>query len=336
MALLALLAALVATAATAGAEGPPEPGPDDAQQVGGGKDEKVVLRVSQGLPEPWHLPPDYRNPDGSFNQPSLVAQQKRRVEVLHQRLLTGFRVAETEHFLVVTDDSPRMTAQFVAWSESLYRSLCAQFGISPSERVWDGKCLLMLFSTRRLYERHGVLFDGFNPTGAGAYFAWEARPLGQPQLVHIAIPLDRRDARRLQELFAHEATHAFFQLYKRPVDLPVWLHEGLAEYMTVVNDASLKAKKQSWSRELVRRGRTVQDVLRATPGTTLSYPAYSVSYTLVDFLLTAGRPRFRAFIDALKSGKDQGAALRDVYGWDLYELERRWRRFVSDYIPRHH
>jgi hypothetical protein len=193
----------------------------------------------------------------------------------------------------------------------------------------------MLFATRAMFESHARAFDGFGAPGvrkAGAYFAWEARPEGQPQLVHICIPLDTRDERRLQELFAHEGTHAFFQLYKRPVDLPRWLHEGLAEYMTVVNDPALRPRKLEWSRAIARSRQSIRDVLASAPDDTFAYPAYSVSYTLVDFLLAAGRDKFKKFVERLKTGADQDAALREAYGFDLAELQRRWYLYVNEYV----
>jgi hypothetical protein len=55
----------------------------------------------------------------------------------------------------------------------------------------------------------------------------------------------------------------------------------------------------------------------------------------VDFLLTAGKPKFKKFIDLLKDGKPQEEALQEAYGFGLAELERRWYVFVQKYLPQH-
>jgi hypothetical protein len=306
---------------------PAEPGPADADEG-----RRVVVHGGPRELEAWGLPADYRNADGSFNQPAIVALQKKRLEALNERLRAKFRLAETRHYLVVSDADSKMTATFVRWAEALYENLRRQFEIGQNDRVWDGKCVLMVFASRATFTAHGRMFDGCDSSRAGAYFAVEARAADEPQLVHICLPLDTRDPRRLQELFAHEGTHAFFQLYRRSVDLPLWLHEGLAEYMTVVNDATLRPRKVQLAVLAARRATPLAGLLERGPYTHLSYPEYSIAYTLVDFLVTAGKVRFKKFIDALKDGKDQKAALQEAYGWTFADLERRWRVYVGQYV----
>ncbi|MBM3957684.1 MAG: hypothetical protein FJ313_06490 [Gemmatimonadetes bacterium] len=290
---------------------------------------RVPTRGESAKPEAFRLPPDYKNADGSFNQEALVAQQRKRLEPINEKLLGKFEMAETAHYLIVSDADPQISQTFVKWAEALYSNLCSQFGIDPKERVWDGKCMLLLFSTRRKFQQYSLEFDGHDAGMAGAYFAWEANSAREPQLVHICIPLDEKDPRRLQDLFAHEGTHAFFQLYKRPVDLPLWLHEGLAEYMTVVNDPGLRPQKAGYALQVASSGASIERVLRSTTGMPLSIMDYSVSYTLVDCLVKAGKPKFKQYIALLKEGKDQVTALKTAYGCDLFGLEQRWRAWMK-------
>jgi len=58
-----------------------------------------------------------------------------------------------------------------------------------------------------------------------------------------------------------------------------------------------------------------------------------VALTLVDFLLKAGRGKFKRFIDNLKDGMPQEKALQDAYGWNLRNLEARWRIYVTRAAP---
>jgi hypothetical protein len=311
---------------------PVKPVEGEEKQAGGGKEERVVVRSRE--PGSWELPSNYRNADGSFNQQAIVAQQKMRLDEVNKRLTARMRLVETPHYLVFSDVDDALTGLFVKWCEALYSNLCRHFSIGPKEKTWDGKCILSVFNSRPLFQQYARTFDGNDASRAGAYFAWESRPPDQPQLVHIGLPLDTRDPRRLQELFAHEGTHAFVQLYRRVVDLPLWLHEGLAEFMTVVNDKSLAAQKQQWSMRMAREGTSIRPILEVPSGQGFAYPAYSVSYTLVDFLLTANRSKFKKFIDLLKDGKPQEEALKEAYGFGLAELERRWYVFVQEYLPK--
>jgi len=275
------------------------------------------------------LPDDYRAADGTVDQAALVANQKKRVDTINRLLGTKLRMVETTHYLLLSDADPRVTSQFAGWAEALYRSLLEQFTLPALARVWDGKCVLILFGQRRHYEAYAKRFDGHQTVYAGAYFAVEKHGQDEPSLVHLCIPVEGSNARRLQELFAHEGTHAFFELYRTPGRLPLWVHEGLAEYMTTVNDPSLRPAKWAQAQRVARSRAPIHDVYEAPVGTELTLGQYGVAFTLVDFLLKAGRPKFKAFVDGLKDGKTADAALEAAYGFGLEELAGRWRLYVG-------
>lgn len=279
------------------------------------------------------LPDDYRAADGTVDQAALLADQKKRIETINRLLGTKLQMVETTHYLLFSDADPRVTAQFAGWSEALYRSLLEQFALPALARVWDGKCVLVLFDERRHYEAYARRFDGHQTVHAGAYFAVEKHGEGEPSLVHLCVPIEGSDARRLQELFAHEGTHAFFELYKTAGRLPLWVHEGLAEYMTTVNDASLRPAKWAQALRVAQSREPIDAVFQAPVGVELTLPQYGVAFTLVDYLLTAGRPKFKAFIDGLKDGQTADAALRAAYGFGLEELQGHWRLYVSRTRP---
>ncbi|HUS46284.1 MAG TPA: hypothetical protein VM219_09720 [Phycisphaerae bacterium] len=322
------------------ADDPPEEGEEageegkEEDETTGGKDERVIVETEEHRFEPWRLPKNWRNEDGSFNQEAIVTQQTRRLKVLNQELLAAFQLVETKHYLIFSNADPRVTALFVRWCEALYKNLGQQFGIPATERVWDGKCVLMIFGTRSLFERHAREFDSFGAEGAGAYFAPESRSPDNPQLVHICIPLGTGDLKWLQEVLAHEGTHAFFQLYRKSVDLPRWLHEGLAEYMTVVNNKDLRREKQKYAIQHAQHGSSIRNLLKRDPRFGISYLEYNISYTLVEFLLRAGKEKFKTFVHALKDGKEPETALKEAYGWSFLELEHRWRIYVTKYASR--
>ena len=276
--------------------------------------------------EAFSLPVNFRTPDGSFNQDAILAEQKKRAEIIQAKLSIRLAVVETLHYLVLSSADASMTASFAKWSEALYANLSRQFAMDPNQRAWDGKCMLLVFGSRPEFVAYAKIFDGSDAANAGAYFAWERYGDGTPQLVHICIPTNEPPA-RLQELFVHEGTHAFFQLYRRPVVLPVWLQEGLAEYMTVVNDPSLSNRKALPAMAIARQRGSIDRVLSADT-LSLDGEEYSVAYTLVDALIRADPVRFRQFVNLLKDGKGQDEALKAAYGFDLAGLAERWRVVV--------
>jgi len=293
------------------------------------KEERISDITPAGI-DLYRLPDDWQLPGGHINQKAIVEQQKRRCERINDALGLELQMAETPHFLIFSNAGPAVSRNFRKWSEALYRNLTKQFALSAGERVWDGKCVLLVFRYRRQFEAYAKRFDGMKaPQRAGAYFAIEGHSQGMPNLTHICVPIDTENPRRLQELFAHEGTHAFFELYKSQGHLPLWLHEGLAEFMTTVNDRSLRKQKWPPARRVGQSGRSIQSMFQVPTGGGLSLTEYRVALTLVDFLLEAGRPKFKQFVDNLKDGKPQEEALKDAYGWDLKDLETRWRLYVT-------
>ncbi len=279
--------------------------------------------------DPFALPPDFRTADGAIDQDALVAQERRRLDLMNEKLKGRFRISETVHYLIFSDVDPSLSASFGQWCEALYGNLCTEFGIDPKGRVWDGKCMLAVFAARQKFEAYARCFDGEDVRDAGAYFSCESFGGDGPNLVHICIPADDRTPKRLQELLAHEGTHAFFQLYRRPVTLPLWLHEGLAEYMTVVNDPTLGPRKSLPAKRAARLPAGLDSLFSRTADKQLSLTEYSIAYSLVAFLQKTGHPKFMQMIDLLKEGKDAEAAMKEAYGFGTAGLEERWRASVT-------
>ncbi len=304
----------------------------DDESSGKQKQEHVVLdSESHKYPE-WRLPQGYKNPDGTFNQEVLVAHQKKRLPVMNQKLTGRFELRETPHFLIFSDCGAQMDRVFAKWAEALYANLGRKFRIDLKDQPWDGKCIYILTRTRSMFLAQAREFDNFHASFAGAYFCTELDSPNAPKLVHIAIPCDSFDERRLQELFAHETAHAFFQLYRKNIPLPTWLHEGIAEFMTVVNDRDLHRVKKQYAVQYARNGIHLDDMFRCRGF--FGYPYYNVSYTMVDFLTKISPTKFKAFIDGIKDGKDQEVALREAYGWTFAQLEANWRAYVMKFLTR--
>ena len=315
---------LLGAGAARGIEFEPPPPPTE-ERVSGITPEGIRL---------YRLPADWRSSSGGIDQKAIVEQQKKRCEAINDALGLDLQMAETPHYLIFSNASPAVSRNFYKWCEALYRNLTKQFGLSSSEKVWDGKCILILFHYRRQFESYARRYDGMLAASrAGAYFGIEAHGPGQPNLTHICVPMDTDDPRRLQELFAHEGTHAFFELYKTQGNLPLWLHEGLAEFMTTVNDKELRPAKWKPAAQVAQSGRSISGIFDVPMGGMLSVTQYRVALTLVDFLLKAGRQKFKKFVDNLKDGMSQEEALQDAYGWTFKDMEARWRIYVTRAEP---
>jgi hypothetical protein len=147
--------------------------------------------------------------------------------------------------------------------------------------------------------------------------------------MHICLPVEGQGSRILQDLFAHEGTHTFFRVYKGHVRLPLWLDEGLADYMMIGNDPVLRPQKRAPAADVARSGKAIGAILDYPPETVLTPEEYSVSYTLVDFLLSTSGPRMKTFIESLKRRVPQNSAIQTSYGFDMDGLQTRWRAWMT-------
>jgi hypothetical protein len=316
-------------AASAGAEAP-DPAAD-TDDVGG---------TAQSPPAPEsdgqilsRIPPNSVKADGSIDHEALIARQKQRVEIMNSRFGFQLKITETPHYLVVSDANRAMTDQFAKWGESLYANLCTLFGMQDSQRVWDAKCVLFVFDQRTTFDKFAAASGDRDSRRTAAYFVIE-RYEKTIALVSILIPLGGSGMRQLQGCFAHEGAHAFLELCRKPAALPLWLEEGLPEYVATLNDKSLRQEKVAEATRFCESNRPLSRILEARTGDLFSWNDYCISTTVVDFLVTAGKPKFKKFVDAIKDGQRQEAALSAAYGFKSLELENRWRKYILDYLPK--
>jgi hypothetical protein len=319
-----VLAGLGAMAVCAAEPGKPASAADSSD-----KTDKGLLKKD----EAFGLPKNWRNDDGTFNQAAIIAQQKKRLALINKELHFQMKMFETLHFLIFSNADDTTTHQFTLWGEALHANLCRQLSIAASERLWDGKCILLLFAAEAQFQEYAKTGDGIPADKAGAYFLWERREALNgdaslvPQLEHICIPTDNPKIPALQRLFAHEGTHAFLALYHKPVPLPLWLNEGLAEYMTVFNDATLRPSKIYAAKEYAASGKSLQSMFDEKTER-LEAALYPVAYTFVECLLTQGGPKLRQLICNLKDGQKPDEALKAVYNVDTAGMEKTWREYM--------
>jgi hypothetical protein len=144
-------------------------------------------------------------------------------------------------------------------------------------------------------------------------------------IVAIGISPDQLDWGR--RAMVHELTHlvvhqATFSPYG---ELPTWLDEGLAMY----NEGELSPSFQAWLDRAISDGRLVSVRSLCSPFSAepeKAYLSYAQSYSLVAYLLDSyGQDRMLSLLNVLKGGSSYDGAMTQVYGFDIDELDRRWR-----------
>jgi hypothetical protein len=324
-------AAAPAKTGTSGSKGSATKGAPAAEKSDPGDSDTARYEV-------FLLPTDWRNTDGTINEAAILAQEKKRLDVINKALKVNLQMSETTHYLIFSCASDETTRNFEKWSENLYANLCRQFQIQPTERLWNGKCLLMLFETRDQYARYAKEFDHSrqNMDKTAGYFLWECREVPGtdsktlPQLVHISIPTEKQIPQMLQDVFAHEATHAFFEMYRKPGRLPLWLHEGVAVYMEVVNEPLMRGYQLKLAKDFLASNKPTKPLFEDSLDT-LEEGQYGVSYTLVEQLLSQpqGGAKFKQFIIKLKDGEKVDPAMKAAFGFDTSGLDKMWHDAMS-------
>jgi len=318
----ALAAAVLAAAACGAAPAPRGPA-------------KPAEKAAAAWVDPFPLPKSCFNGNGSFNQETIVLEQKKRAAIISKKFGSNLDVSETAHYLVFSDADPGLTATFRQWCEPLYANLQRLLGMDPKERVWDGKCIILLLKSREEFLDYATTYDCVDAGRWKAYYQAENSSPAYPVCMHICFPAGVLAPKTLQDLFAHEGTHVFFRSYKGRVQMPLWLEEGLSEYVMVFNDAALGPEKRAPAEAAVRAGKSVADLLQYPPTAVLTHEEYSLCYTLVDYLFSAGGPRMKTFIEALKRKAPQDSAMQTSFGFNLVGFQQRWRRsFGAEAAPK--
>ena len=322
-ALLAGAILLAGAAAAAKSDAPPRGAPAEP-----------VAKADKALRDAFALRTTGRTAVGTFGQAAIVAEQKRRAGVLGELTGTTFRLTETRHYLILSDADPAQAALFAKWCEPLYANFARLLGMDAAQRIWDGKCMLILFNTPREFEDFARRVDGVDAGRWRAYYWMEDFNKEAPALLHLCFNLKAGDERTLRNLLAHEGGHAFFSVYQGKTRLPLWLDEGLAEYMAVYNEATLRPAKLARAAELAKSTPSLREFFARPANSVLTTEEYGLVFSLVDCLFETSRPKFKKLIDALKDGKPQEAALAAAYDFDFTELEKRWRAWLTAPSPK--
>ncbi|MBN2581860.1 MAG: hypothetical protein JXL80_02250 [Planctomycetes bacterium] len=274
----------------------------------------------------------------AFDQEAILAEQRARLEPIRQKVNVKAYAAESDHFLLIADLDVRVRGAILRWLEELRDKTISHLRLPAGARLWDGKCVVVVFAEHDSLVTYAKLFDDHSVGRSRGYFVMEARRGDEPRLVHIATfqPL-RGGHEALREVLVHETTHAIIQLYRKSTRLPLWVNEGLAEYMTVAMDANLQESKQSRSYQRASANPYVplgDFWTREFPASDLE--GYSLSFSLVQCLLDIDPDGVMNFVVLLKAGMEPEQALGEAYrGMTYSELERRWKIFcLKRYIPR--
>jgi hypothetical protein len=287
-----------------------EPNPDEGGEDAGGRD---PLPPSPGTTQPdrqreyhgaGHMwpPIDDGTIHAGVQRVKSFAEQKMRAAGV------GLALVETERFLMYSQLDRAETLKWAQQLDRMYFVLKDALEIDRDAHIFDGKCVIFIFSDREEYiafERAAFNFDA-SRTGGVCHM--------RNGDVFVSFYKSTSDS-RFAFVLVHETVHAFMYRYIGRRQLPTWANEGIADYVAgfIVRDASEPRRHWTTARQYVSGGGDPVEIMNQTyrDGTWFNEYSYPVSHMLVRFLLQHRPRETKLWIDAVKRGDDWRGALSE-------------------------
>jgi hypothetical protein len=256
---------------------------------------------------------------------AVLTEQRGRAQHIQDLVAQPVAFLETDHFIIYTTFPKGDHKLFKKIVEKLYKGFDGIFEISKKQdRMWDGKAIVYLFKEREEFVVFSNAEHNYPGEMAGGYFRAEG---GECEIV---IPRDG-DLEDFLEVLVHEGAHAFLHFYRDLGHVPRWVHEGVAQYFQF--DEFPKGRHARAAIRLVkndlRRRQPVSlvDLARDDrPQTGLDFEGYAYAHSYVYFMVRVSGKKFATFIRSLKSGKEPEEALKEAYGWDVEDTQKKWAK----------
>jgi hypothetical protein len=289
-----------------------------------------ALAVSSylGAAEPLPLKPDRTSGRGRLptnNALDRITSKEKEdlpeTKVTHlEYSLNGWDLAESPNFRIYHKERPKF-AEKVAQTAERTRVLVQRKWFGSVDEAWSPRCQIYLHETAEEFTRAtGV------PGRVPGYTMIRA---DGTRVLDRRIDLCCEDSALLTAVLPHETTHAVTAGRFGEVPVPHWANEGMAilgEPQDKIDGHLKRLDRFRREGDLFPAEQLIE--FKNYPEKRLVGAFYAESLSLVDFLTQEKGPKtFTRFMrDGLLYGYDW--ALKRNYGWDLDELDGRWRKFA--------
>ncbi|NQT92824.1 MAG: hypothetical protein HQ559_08685 [Lentisphaerae bacterium] len=232
---------------------------------------------------------------------------------------TPWRTVKSDHFLVVHVGEKDFAQAVAVRAERYYDTIAGDLGFRRHRGfwLWDKRVSIRIYPTKRAFQAASKA-----PRWATGKASYERREIVTFQW----------SSGFLDSLLPHEITHLVLREWigERGA-LPLWIHEGLAQWMEEVERGSPRRA----AKQLLASGRAVplrnmrEPKLHDQPDAK-AVTFYTQSWSVVAFLIeTYGRERFGKLCRQLRAGKSMDDALRFTYPQSLRTIEELQTRWIS-------
>ena len=242
-----------------------------------------------------------------------------------KKTATRFHTLKTGHFYLCTEWPASDDKPITETIERLYDELCKQFNIPDGKHIWPGRLYVFTFEHRKSFGKFYQAATGKDTNvervgGLGGY-------TGSLNYIMINSPSTayKKSSDRLNAFLAvmvHEAAHTFVQQAHGKGYIQNWVNEGIAESMAqlIVKQGPTR-QKYALAMKHLAAGKTIdQKLLFDSKNIPLDPVYYGVCNGLVQLLAKIDSKKFEQFFKAMKAGKSDAQALKDIYNLTRPEL----------------
>lgn len=232
---------------------------------------------------------------------------------------------ETQYFIVYTDMPFAQIGGYIANLDSMYQQLCTLFSIPKETNIWVGKCPVFCFLNREHFAQ------------------FEAEFMNNPQVQGIAgLNHQFSDGKVLTSVYrgndpvffasvlVHETSHGFLHRIRSSGRIPLWMNEGLSEWIAqvVVPQSDHVQGRFSEALPILRTQGSLGGDFLNEDGRIESWQ-YGAAAVLTQFLISNDANAYRAMITAIKEGYTWQEALDLTFGLKPEELTVAFGRSIG-------
>lgn len=230
-------------------------------------------------------------------------------------------LVETQHFLIFSAWEKNQDKGMSDAIENMYKALCKQFDVDVKDQYWAGKLPIYVMATKKQFASFTNDIDHVKRPDSAGYCGGSSSGF----TYIVANEITKLDW--FYELIIHESTHAFLNRYKTNKLPPVWVHEGLAEYMAaaLVPNSVARERFASATRIAISQKKDVSAIFKGVKGAF----EYGIAQSVTRYLILKDTKAYLKFIDLLKEGKSDDDALQEAYKLTKEQLVAEWTKAAA-------
>jgi hypothetical protein len=230
-----------------------------------------------------------------------------------------FKELRSDHFLIYyAPEALGSIYKIRDGAEYCYRMIVQEFGLTQANLwAWENRAKIFIAKDKQDY------LNKFNCP------PWSAACVNYFRRIIYTYPAQES----FKSILSHELTHIIFREYIGFQNLPLWVDEGMAAYIskggTYEEQTSIATIKQLISKNEYIPFSQINNIysLDARVDTAIFY---NQSFSIIYFLRKRfGRENFSQFLTYLKNGSNINDAIRQAFAGmtDMKSLEEVWKRF---------